>query len=200
MTTTTRERNLRGQGPRLREEIIQAAIALIDETNDASTLTLRGIARAAGISAPSIYAHFPDLPAVIDAVLQQSFQELRELVAGAMSTQQDPVVALKAGCGTYVRFGWEHKGRYRLMFAATGYSPNSMESFTLLEEAIERCVKSGASTSSDCHTDAYLIWVAVHGMATLEKPARADYRRFGTIDRPAMLAALIERLARLKGA
>ena len=198
MTTPTRERNLRGQGPRLREEIIQAALALIDETNDASTLTLRGIARAAGISAPSIYAHFADLPAVIDAVLQQSFQALAELVSGAMSTQEDPVAALKAGCWAYVRFGWEHKGRYRLMFAATGYAPNAMESFIHLEKAIERCVRSGTSTSGDAHADAYLVWVAVHGMATLEKPARADYRRFGTLDRPAMLATLIERLARLK--
>ena len=42
-----------------------AAIALIDESDDPASLTLRGIAHRVGITAPAIYAHFPDLAAVI---------------------------------------------------------------------------------------------------------------------------------------
>ena len=54
-----RARNPRGSGDRLREEIVEAGIRLVDETGDSAALTLRGVARAAGIAAPSIYQHFP---------------------------------------------------------------------------------------------------------------------------------------------
>ena len=85
-----RGRNPRGTGARLRDEIIDAGITLIDDTNDAAALTLRGIARAAGIAAPSIYRHFPDLQAVTDAVLERSFTQLETLVAAAMQAAQTP--------------------------------------------------------------------------------------------------------------
>jgi AcrR family transcriptional regulator len=197
MTTTARTRNPRGSGTRLREEIIDASIGLIDETNDASTLTLRGIARRADITAPSIYSHFADLPAVIEAVLAESFAQLKAIVEEAIATENDPARALEAAGAAYVQFGWDHRARYRLMFAATGYSNDAVQIFTLVEDAIARCVAAGESESSDPRIDAYLLWVAMHGIATLEKPGRADYLRLGPLDRPAMLQTIITRLARL---
>jgi hypothetical protein len=41
------------------------------------------------------------------------------------------------------------------------------------------------------------MWAALHGVATLEKPARSDYRRLGPLDRSALLETLIRRIARL---
>jgi len=69
--------------------------------------------------------------------------------------------------------------------------------FTLVEEAIRTCVSAGASASEDPHTDTWLLWAALHGVATLEKPARTDYQRLGPLDRPAMLETLIRRITRL---
>jgi AcrR family transcriptional regulator len=97
----------------------------------------------------------------------------------------------------YVRFGWEHPARYRLMFAAGGYAPDAVATFTLVREAIAHCVTAGASASDDPLTDTWLLWAALHGVATLEKPARSDYLRLGPLDRPAMLETLIRRIARL---
>jgi len=59
------------------------------------------------------------------------------------------------------------------------------------------CVQAGISASDDPHTDTWLLWAALHGVATLEKPARPDYLRLGPLDRPAMLETLIRRIARL---
>ena len=56
----SRRRNRRGEGERLREEIITAASQMIGETGDDTALTLRGVARRVGIAAPSIYRHFTD--------------------------------------------------------------------------------------------------------------------------------------------
>ena len=49
-----RQRNRRGEGDRLREEIITAASQIIGETGDDSALTLRAVARRIGIAAPYI--------------------------------------------------------------------------------------------------------------------------------------------------
>ena len=54
-----RRRNRRGEGDRLRDEIITAASQIIGETGDDSALTLRGVARRLGIAAPSIYRTSP---------------------------------------------------------------------------------------------------------------------------------------------
>jgi AcrR family transcriptional regulator len=198
MTTSAHTRNPRGEGGRLREEILDAAIALIDETDDATTLTLRGIARRAGISAPSIYAHFPDLASVTEQLLARSFDELYATVGHAASAEPNAPRALLAAAGAYVTFGWEHKARYRLMFSAGGYAPNAVKTFTLVKDCIHACAEAGLSDSTDPHHDAWMLWAGLHGVATLEKPARAEYLRLGTLDRPAMLKTIIQRLALIR--
>ncbi|MFY9934243.1 MAG: TetR/AcrR family transcriptional regulator [Streptosporangiaceae bacterium] len=198
MATSVRTRNPRGSGGQLADEIVAAAIALVDESADPAALTLRGIARRAGITAPAIYAHFPDLAAVIAGLLAASFEELRDAVRAAAEGQDAPVAALVAAGRAYVEFGWRHPARYRLMFAADGYAPDAVATFTLIEAAITSCVRAGASDSDDPHADTWLLWAALHGVATLEKPARPDYLRLGPLDRPAMLETLTRRIARLR--
>jgi AcrR family transcriptional regulator len=197
MTTSERARNPRGEGSRLREEILDAAIRLIDETEDPSTLTLRGISRQAGISAPSIYPHFRDLATLTEQLLARSFDELDATVAHAASAAPDPAGALLAAGAAYVAFAWQHKARYRLMFSAGGYAPNAVTTFALVEDCIRACANAGLSDSTDPRLDAWMLWAGLHGAATLEKPARTDYLRLGTLDRPAMLKTIIGRLARL---
>lgn len=197
MTEKPRTRNPRGSGELLRAEILNAAIALIDETNDPTSLTLRGIARRAGISAPSIYSHFDDLPALTEAVLQLSFRQLAGTVNAAMDREASAAAKLLAAGRSYVQFGWAHKARYRLMFAESGYAENAVETFTLVAQSIQDCVDAGVSASTDPRTDTWTIWAALHGVATLDKPSRADYLRLGALDRTAMLETIIRRLAQI---
>jgi AcrR family transcriptional regulator len=69
---TGRTRNPRGEGGRLREEIVAAASRLIEEKGE-EAVTLRAIARSAGITAPSIYAYFEDLDEVLEAMVANTF-------------------------------------------------------------------------------------------------------------------------------
>ncbi|MCX5214258.1 TetR/AcrR family transcriptional regulator [Kitasatospora sp. NBC_00240] len=112
----TRHRNRRGEGPRLREEIVRAATTLIVRSGSDQAVTLRSVAREVGIAAPSIYAHFADRDAIVDAVVVESLTQLRESVLGASGGYQDPVEALLAGCAAYVEFGTREPARYRLLF------------------------------------------------------------------------------------
>lgn len=192
-----RSRNQRGQGERLRDEIIDSAMGLIDDSRDAASVTLRGIARNAGISAPSVYPHFADLSAILDAVRARSFADLDAAVDKAMSGAKSADSRLVAGCAAYVRYGWEHRSRYRFMVAAHGFAPNSVNTFVRIKDALCDCVDAGLSTSTNPHTDSFLLWVSMHGMATLEKPDRQELRRLGPLDRVALTEELVRRIARL---
>ncbi|WP_236983405.1 MULTISPECIES: TetR/AcrR family transcriptional regulator [Mycobacterium] len=192
-----RSRNQRGQGDRLRDEIIDAALSLIDDATEPPSLTLRGIARRAGISAPSIYPHFADLAAILDAVLERSFADLDDIVATAMVGPAAPDARLVAGCLAYVRYGWEHRSRYRFMISGTGFAPGAGATFARIADALQACAAAGLSTSTDPHSDAFLLWVSMHGMATLEKPDRRELRRLGPLDRVALTEQLARRVAGL---
>ena len=100
-TTKTRTRNRRGEGARLRQEIVAAAADLLDSGGE-SAVTLKDIARMVGISSPSIYAHFPDREAIVAAVVAGTFGELKaELISARDEAGSDPVARLQALCAAY---------------------------------------------------------------------------------------------------
>lgn len=175
----TRARNRRGEGGRLRDEIVSAAVELLDETGDESTVTLRAVARRVGIAAPSIYRHFPDQPSIMLAVVRQAFAELEEqLRAGLVGAGDDPRRRLLAVGGAYLEFAQQHPGRYRTMFGglwmpdldattltAADLSSLGDASMGLLVDALERCVAAGIATSDDLVADGVALWVGLHGLA-----------------------------------
>jgi AcrR family transcriptional regulator len=184
-----RQRNARGQGARLTEDIVSGALALIERTGSDEAVTLRAVAREVGIAAPSIYPHFPDPDSIVTAVVARVFDELTEAIQrGVTSAGADPVEQLVGGCEQYVRFGLEHPERYGVLFSERRNSLTraaeycrpvvigrggrpvlefGAESFALLVESIEACVRAGASASTDVVADGTAVWVALHGTVAL---------------------------------
>jgi AcrR family transcriptional regulator len=197
VTGTTHVRNSRGEGDKLRIQIVDSATALIDAGTDASTLSLRAIARAAGISAPSIYPHFKNLDLLVAAVVDASFIQLRTVIRQAADAAENPRDALVSACAAYFAFGREFVERYRTMFSADGYGPESGATLALLEQLLGQCVAAGASKSTDVHGDSFIVWAAMHGMTTIARPSRREDWRLGASDRSALFTELVTRLARL---
>ena len=207
-----RHRNPRGQGARLTQDIVAGALALIERTGSAEAVTLRAVAREAGIAAPSIYAHFPDRDAVLMAVVVRIFEELTEAIEqGLKSAGQDPAGRLVAGCEAYVAFGLEHPARYSVLFstqrpAAPDY-PEPVPigpagrpvpgfgagTFALLVQAIQDCVTAGVSASTNVVADATAVWVALHGTVSL----RTALPRFPWPDPAASVRQLVLSLAKV---
>ncbi|WP_280400168.1 TetR/AcrR family transcriptional regulator [Nocardia carnea] len=176
--TRTRTRNPRGEGARLRDEIVAAAVELLDETGEESAITLRSVARRAGIAAPSIYRHFPDQPAIMLAVVRNAFDELDALLRTALNSTDAPRERLLALCDCYLDFARARPGRYRAMFAgvwipdltAGSVTEHDMatlgqESLRLFIEAFEGCVTAGLSRSTDVAADTVALWLGLHGLA-----------------------------------
>ena len=67
-----RARARRGEGPRLREEILAAATRLLAETGDEEAVSIRAVAEAVGVTPPSIYLHFADKTELIFAVCEST--------------------------------------------------------------------------------------------------------------------------------
>ncbi|GAB6902298.1 TetR/AcrR family transcriptional regulator [Kineosporia succinea] len=175
----TRTRNRRGEGGRLRDEIVLAAIELLDESGDERTLTLRSIARQAGIAAPSIYKHFPDQPAIMLAVVRSALAELNVVLREAGERPgAGPRQRLEGVCHAYLDFARTHPQRYRTMFGGL-WVPNLSEetsvrredmqtlgdeSFAILGTALAACVEAGESTA-DPSVDVVALWLGLHGLA-----------------------------------
>src|SRR5260370_16637253 len=83
-----RQRNPRGQGERLRDDIIEAASRLLADPA-APPLTLRGVAREVGVAATSVYLHFADIDTLILAVAERRFGELVRLQDQARDDARD---------------------------------------------------------------------------------------------------------------
>ena len=116
MTTAARVRARRGEGERLREEILAAVSELLDETNDEAAVSIRAIAERVGVTPPSIYRHFEDKEAMLAAVCGDVFVQLTEGIAQAVASSKSPLDALAEAGRCYVEFGLEHPEHYRLVF------------------------------------------------------------------------------------
>jgi len=116
-TTHQRRRNPRGQGDRLRADIIDAASGLLADPA-APPLTLRGVARAAGVAATSVYLHFADTDALVLAVADEHFGALADVQQAARDAAATPREAVRAMALAYCEFGLANPGLYQVMFTS----------------------------------------------------------------------------------
>jgi AcrR family transcriptional regulator len=177
--TATRARNRRGEGARLRDDIVAGAVAVLDETGDETTVTLRAVARRVGIAPPSIYRHFADQPSIMLAVVQQVFAELETVLRDALEAAgEEPRARLFAVCTGYLAYAQTHPGRYRTMFGGLWMPDLASSSVTeadlhalgepslgLLADALGTCVAAGIATTTDLSADTVALWVGLHGLA-----------------------------------
>lgn len=154
----------------LRLRLLEAGETVLERVGSVDAVTLRAVAREAGVSAPAIYGHFADLDALMDAVLDEGFVALGAATRAAAAAHTDPVDRLLAGCRAYVEEGLAAPARYRGMFGRRRL-PSAAAAFDVLVRGVEACVAAGRSDSGDPRADAALIWTALHGVVTLRSAA-----------------------------
>jgi AcrR family transcriptional regulator len=170
-----RPRNPQGSGARLRDELIAAAARLLDRSGDEEALTLRAVAREAGVAAPSVYLHFASKDALIWAVVAAHFEELRQAIETSMTAENEPVARLRAGCLAYCRFGLARPGAYRVLFQTprgniADHPPEPFigrEAFATLVDGIAACMAAGLAPPGDPIRIAATVWAGLHGIVSL---------------------------------
>jgi AcrR family transcriptional regulator len=171
----SRTRNPVGEGNRLRVELLAAAGRLLAAKGDPEAVTLRAVAREAGVAAPSVYLQFADRDALLQAVFVEHFAEFQQAIEAAGATSDDPATRLLRGCLAYLRFAEERPGSYRVIFETTyprwpeltTAELPGMSAFQVLVDGVAACIEAGQARPGDPFQMATDIWVAMHGMASL---------------------------------
>ena len=182
----------------MRKDLLDAAVRFIDAHGEPS-LTLRAVAREAGVAAPSVYRHFANLDALTAAVADSCFAALSTDIAAARDRHADVVDQLLAGCSAYLSYAERFPQRYALLFrpgpsvATPTGTVDSIAAFRLLVDAIKNCVDAGRSEAEDATLAATAIWAGLDGYANL----RAHRPRFPWPPSPTFLARLVLDLARI---
>lgn len=170
MKAVTRERNPRGQGERLRIDLIDAAVDLIAETGSVDGVSLRAAAKRAGVSPMAVYNHFTDKEALLVAAVEHCWDEFQAAIAATLH-EPEPSARLRAAGDAYVRFALEHPGRYAVMFSGTRNLPEravpiGMSAFDTLVAMVADIL--------DAHNDgrdpafvAVQVHTWIHGMVSL---------------------------------
>ena len=177
-TTATRPRSARGEGERLRQEILDAAEALLLRTGSEEAVSIRAVADAVGVTAPSIYRHFPDKNHLLFEVCAQHFARMAAFIESTAETSDDPLEAIEHMAAAYVRFGTENPEHYRIMFMGpSDHTPEQYADEQVLETGafgslvalVQRAIDGGQLRAelTDAVTVAHVLWAGVHGVVSL---------------------------------
>ncbi len=166
-----RRRAPRGQGAALRGELLRAAMDLLRETGDEASVSLRAVADRVGVSVPSIYLHFEDKAALLDAVCGEVFEALHVVMRQATEGAPDAFQALRRQGIAYVRFALDNPEHYRIvmMMSNAGHDPNEeivTGAFTHLLDSVVACKELGVFEGDPVELGLRL-WAGAHGIAAL---------------------------------
>jgi AcrR family transcriptional regulator len=119
-----------------RDAIVAAAWALVREEGLAG-LSLRDLARRAGITTPTVYSYFESKHSIYDAMFGQAAGAFAEVMAAPHDTD-DPRAALATNARRFVEFCTADVPRYQLLFQHTipGFVP-SPESYAPAVRALD---------------------------------------------------------------
>lgn len=176
LTAERRSRARRGEGDRLREEILVAAERILIETNDQSALSIRAIAAAVGVTPPSIYLHFADRTDLLFEVCERHWLTLEAAMDQAVEGVDDPIERIMARGRAYLRFGLDNPEHYRiLLMSRPDETPDrfvderlaSTAGIEVIAADLSRAMDAGLLVRQDPVEAACLLWMAVHGMVSL---------------------------------
>ena len=169
-----RRRSARGQGGELRGEVLRAAMDLLAETGEEDAVSLRAVATRVGVSVPSIYLHFADKQALLDAVCEEVFAALDARMQAASADAPHVFEGLRRQGVAYVQFAVENPEHYRIVLMrkhaseAGSYADLVMASaaFEHFVASVQECVDAGVFEGEPDQL-ALRLWAAAHGLAAL---------------------------------
>lgn len=152
---------------RLREAVIEAALAEIEAVGPAR-LSMREIARGAGVSHAAPAHHFGDKRGIFTAIATQGFDLLRGHTEAVLG---QPNALLNGGLA-YIGFALSNRAHFEVMFRTDLYDTEDpdlqaarIRSFDVLYQAVEQAL--GTSNPNKAMGTSIAAWSAVHGFAAL---------------------------------
>lgn len=171
-----RTRAKRGDGERLRDEILDAVDAILTRTSKEDAVSIRAVAEQVGCTPPAIYLHFFDKNELLFEVCSRRFLQLNQAIDAAVKDIVDPVEALVAATRAYVAFGLAQPEYYRILFMGKPIlTPEQLDELratgitglSRLVDRCQKCIDSGAVSMRNAKLMAFGIWALSHGVVSL---------------------------------
>jgi AcrR family transcriptional regulator len=177
-----------------REKILRAASRTL-AARGLEACSLRAIARSARLAPSSLYEHFPDRAAILEALARDALRDLSSLLAAACAKQASARERVLAAALTYLEFAWARPSEFELCFSRVQLAdlnePPSYSPLLPVIAAIGSGVSSGelsAPRGAGALELGLALWTQVHGMAVLR--ARYFSKRTDFEARASQLVAL----------
>ena len=166
-----RPQNARGEGEKLRMDLITAAIKMLEQPQTIAAPSLRKIAQSIGISPSAVYTRFESGQQLLQETLDYQYQILREAISKAAHGKGDSYARLENMAIRYVTWGVEHPGIYQLLFESADKLPEGIiaqgpgiELLNVISTLVAE-FREIPKTKADQIT--YRIWIALHGIVSL---------------------------------
>jgi len=150
------------------------ALALLDEIGP-EELTLREVARRAGVSHAAPYRHYADKRALLTALAVEGIGLLAATIEAALAAAGPDMRARFLAAGhAYVRFSVDHRAHFKAAFLTTEVDPTSPEiseasqaCFGILLRYIAEAQAAGFFLPGDPMQIATAVWAMHQGLASL---------------------------------
>jgi len=189
----------------LKNALVEAAVRLIEQKG-VSGMSLRGVAREAGVSQAAPYHHFKDKEALVAEVCCVGFCRLEERLHEAVAGVGPATDVLEAMGRAYIRFAQEHRSYFEIMWggyvADKNQYPHLLEeskcTFEMLVNAVATGQQRGELAGDEPLPVAVGCWSAVHGAARLlvDRGIDADPMREMGIDAAMVIESTMAMLRR----
>lgn len=159
----------------LKNALIEAGIEIL-ASEGVGGLSLRKVAKQAGVSHAAPYAHFTDKQALIAAISTEGFKQLYLQIKAVKETYRtNPEALLIETAWTYVQFALNEPDRFKLMFSSvlekekdySDYVEISQNNFRQLVEIVEICQQAEVLQRGASDLIALRLWGTVHGFTSL---------------------------------
>lgn len=157
----------------LRASLVALAYSHIVE-HGVESLSVRSLAKSAGVAHRAAYQHFPDKDGLIAATLTEAYRRLGARIADGADKRSGPETALMRVAGAYAAFAFEEP---QMFLAMAGPRVNAAGTHKELEEAIASCwrhvagpigagIDAGLFTIADKRAAAAIFWCGLSGILT----------------------------------
>ena len=159
----------------LKNALIKAGVEILAEEG-LGGLSLRKVAKQAGVSHAAPYSHFKDKQALIAAISTEGFKQLyTQIEAVKEAHQADPETLLIESAWAYIQFALNAPDRFKLMFSSVlekekdypDFVEISQKNFDQVVEIVEICQKAGTLKAGASDLIALSLWGTVHGFISL---------------------------------
>ena len=154
----------------VRRLVLDGALVII-ESDGPDSLSMREVARRAGVSHQAPYHYFGDRSGIFAAISEEGFTGLAKAFRDVHETNMP---AAKAGFIAYLNFSRAHIGHFRVMFrndicGVTTHPSTQIAADSAFDELrlMVARITGPAADSETAHTFAFTLWSHAHGLATL---------------------------------